>query len=565
MSNEPTESPQKMEQDGATERGSPDRAAKSRIVKWIIPVVIVVLALFVLQGVGLVPSIIPFGKLFSPVARLIPGLRSIAPDQQETAQGKPEISVFESGPRELLLSSNALLGNVGKSPADTYGVVLPPSEKSSLTTGAEEAKEPSTGETVVGEAETTKEDSSRATTEKPTSGESSPPSHGPQLVETPLVVTRQPSEDAATRQKPEKKARKKGHSRVPEPDKSEGVASAEKTSPTLREGLTETTGTDTPSEKQTAAVSGADKKIQELESAAKTQQYQLPGSLSVSIKNYKGSKIKWGLMVVLDDSGAMGLQTKPWDPNRIQSAISFVEKLSGIVTPGSKIAVRDFYCRTDARKQKAGAPPCLTHMLYSWADTPFKGLKDKLAEIKPTGQTNPCAAAAYSLKSDFSGIGDLTPRVVLLTSGARKCEYKGVLKPAERKSGGGKIAADVIGFGISAKRERGYSTLAGKTNGVFLKVDKPADIDSAVSRYQKTLHAPSRKDIEVKGEKSSFKIGAEEELTLAPGSYTIVLPSVPGLDPSHRTIKDVKISSGQNKVLTVAVKKGRPVVGSAKK
>jgi hypothetical protein len=71
--------------------------------------------------------------------------------------------------------------------------------------------------------------------------------------------------------------------------------------------------------------------------------------------------------------------------------------------------------------------------------------------------------------------------------------------------------------------------------------------------------------MEVRGEKTSFKVGVGEEITLAPGTYAIVLPLVPGLNPSNRTIKDVKIDSGQTRTLMVRIRKGRPIVSPGKK
>ena len=118
---------------------------------------------------------------------------------------------------------------------------------------------------------------------------------------------------------------------------------------------------------------------------------------------------------------------------------------------------------------------------------------------------------------------------------------------------------------INKKRESGYSSLAGKTGGVFLRVEQPADVDSALAKYSKVLKTPVEKNIEVRGEKVNIRIAEGEEVTLAPGSYTVLLPAVPGLDASSRKLKDVKIVAGQPKVLNVVVKKGRPSIGTGKK
>ena len=69
----------------------------------------------------------------------------------------------------------------------------------------------------------------------------------------------------------------------------------------------------------------------------------------------------------------------------------------------------------------------------------------------------------------------------------------------------------------------------------------------------------------MKGEKSVFHTALEEEITLPPGSYSIILPVVAGLSPSKRMISNIKIKSGEARALEIQVKKGQPVVKAAKK
>jgi hypothetical protein len=152
-----------------------------------------------------------------------------------------------------------------------------------------------------------------------------------------------------------------------------------------------------------------------------------------------------------------------------------------------------------------------------------------------------------------------------LTNGVTKCAYRSVLRMVDRKCARGKVKVDVIAIGMSKRRQGGYLALTKKTHGAFIKVDQPADVSSAVARYGKILKTPIPKKMEVRGEKASFKVAIGEEITLAPGTYAIVLPVIPGLDPSHRIIKDIKIDSGQSRVLAVRIKKGRLMVRPGKK
>ncbi len=296
---------------------------------------------------------------------------------------------------------------------------------------------------------------------------------------------------------------------------------------------------------------------------AKSDRYQLPGAMLVKIASYEGSLTKWGIMVILDDAASMAKKVKPWSPNRSRAAVTLVEKLPEIMTPGSKMAVRDFLCRKSASKKKGR--PCLSHMLYDWSDSPFKQLKQSLERVDPRGSNNPCAAAAFVVKRDLSGLGQLSARVLVVTNGAAKCVGVGVTKAIDRHRGSGKVALDVIALGMRQKYSRGYALLAKRTGGVFLRVNGPDDLDRTLARYKKILHKRTLERIEVRGENAVFTVTPGKEITLAPGSYSVVLPLVENLKESKRKITNVTVKSGETKVLQVRIKKGRPVVRFAKK
>jgi len=355
-------------------------------------------------------------------------------------------------------------------------------------------------------------------------------SKGPMVVETPVIPNVKPplSDDTG---KVETTAEGKG-----------GESSAPKAAPTKPSGNKET-----PDWQETT----------------RSEQFQLPGSLLVRIQNYSGAPANWQLMVILDDSGIMLRQGKTWSPSRSKIAVNFVSKLPGTLPPGSKLAVRDFVCQKSNENNKKG--PCLSHMLFDWSSPPFKQLKEKLENADWGGQTDPCAAAAYSVNHDFRSQGSLIPRILIVTGGATKCGFNGVVKAVESLETKDKLAVDVLALGINKKRLRGYSTLANKTGGLFMPVDKPADVDQFFSRYEKALKTKVMEKVEVKGDKTVSSISPFQEANLIPGSYTVVLPIVEGLHPSNRTISNVKIISGEVKIMDITIKKGRPIVREGKK
>lgn len=182
------------------------------------------------------------------------------------------------------------------------------------------------------------------------------------------------------------------------------------------------------------------------------------------------------------------------------------------------------------------------------------------------GRNNPCAAAAYSLKKDFGGIETLRPRIVIVTAGTTRCASKQVARAAKQYTGKDKIGVDVVGLGMRKKTQAGYSHVVDKTNGLLLTVDRPADVDSAISRYAKLLKTRTVEKIEVRGDHGGvFSVNPGEEITLPPGIYTAVLPVVAGLNPSKRSVPNIRIVSSEPKVLDVRIRKGKPIVRSMKK
>ncbi len=290
------------------------------------------------------------------------------------------------------------------------------------------------------------------------------------------------------------------------------------------------------------------------------EKFQLPGSLTVNIPDYQGSLMHVGLLVILDNSREMGKKTKIWAPNRSSFSIDMISKIAKALPPGSRLTVRDFLCNKPSGHDPAPAKPCPCRKLYEWSKAPFEGLKGRLDKISTVGTNNPCAAAAFALKGDFSGVGDLVPRILILTGGVRKCTAGEVLKAMKESGSRSRPAVDVITIGSHRKTAKGYSVLASKTGGVFLRAEKPVDVNVAISRYQKVLTARTLEKIEVKGEKKVLSIVPNDEFPMEPGSYKIILPAIHGLGPAQREIKNIKIESGKNTAVEVKIRKGRPTI-----
>jgi hypothetical protein len=300
------------------------------------------------------------------------------------------------------------------------------------------------------------------------------------------------------------------------------------------------------------------------EALGKSDEFKLPGSLTVKIRGYEGSVMKWMLLVIYDDSAFMGRKVKSWGSDRGTMIRQFIEKLPTALTPGSKLAVKDFHCKAGAQ-DKDTADACGPRLVYGWSESPFGQLTEKLAQIQPGGKHNPCAAVAQALRKDFSALGDHSARILIVTDGSGKCATAEIMKAVEQLKNHSGVAVDVLSFAPLKKKHDGYGALIKRTSGVALKIDRPAEVDATVSKYAKTLQARTMEKVEIRGEKTKITIPLDEEATVAPGTYDITLPPVAGIVTGARLLTGVKIGSGEAKILDVKVKKGRPTLKADKK
>lgn len=302
---------------------------------------------------------------------------------------------------------------------------------------------------------------------------------------------------------------------------------------------------------------GATPSVEKSGKASVSEEFHLPGSIRVQIHNYTGALTKWALMVIVDNSDVMSRESKNWNPARIKIAREAVLVVSEAVGSGSRIALKDFSCKSNSDKEKG---PCPIHTVYDWSEHPFKGFKEKLNSLGVGKLTNPCGAVINSIKKDFVSVGSGVPRLLLVTCGQAKCPTKDTLKVLNRQSPGTKVTVDVLALGIPSKRHATYSVLAKKSGGLFLAIETPEQLDAAMVRYKKALRTSTFEKIEIRNDKATVSVPPDEDMALAPGVYTIVLPRIKGLADTHRSIPNVKIKSGHATLIDVNPKKGKATI-----
>ena len=288
-----------------------------------------------------------------------------------------------------------------------------------------------------------------------------------------------------------------------------------------------------------------------------SQEFQLPGSIRIKIHNYSGVYNKWALMVIMDNSAVMNRESKRWKPARVKLAKEFASALPEAIPPSSKIAMKDFSCKGDPAKETG---PCPVHIVYNWAEYPYKGLKEKINALGSGKVTNPCGAVIGSIKRDFGGISSHVPRLLLVTCGQAKCPSKETSRVLNRQSPGAKVTVDVLAIGAPIKRHPTYSLLAKKSGGLFLAIETPAQLESAMDRYKKALRVSTFQKVEIRNDKATVSVPPDEDMALAPGMYTVILPKLKGIAESHRAIPNVKIKSGHATLIEVNPKKGKATI-----
>ncbi len=545
MTQKPVDGRQPSEEKPSSASSSSSPRRLSRWLKIVLPVLIVALGLMAAHQTGWWASLTGPDRKSGPSEALSPTAVKTSVDD--------------------LFSSSDVLKLVGRSPADPGRVLFPSFERSVVPESGDKAKScpPLSPGAPPSQAASSPEPAAQGPGPAPAVSPRSLPA--PRPVETPVISPREPAV-------PEASAGKKKAASGPVRDRSDGPESRPPATGrdfpepddtgAPAEGKAKKTGTGVASPPLSPSTPGSEK-ASDQDERGKQEPFQLPGSLMVKIHNYAGTSVQWGMMVILDDSSAMASKVKPWNPTPSAAAVNLVGKLPGILTPGSKMAVRDFLCKKTGAEKRSG--PCLSHVLLDWSAKPTKQLKEKLAALEPGGTNNPCAAVAFSAKKDLGELGKLVPRMLVVTRGSVKCDHKGALAALQKTGIREKISVDVIALGMSSKRQRGYATLAKKTNGVFIKADKPADIDLALARYEKILKKKTVEKVEVRGDKATFILDLSEEITIPPGSYTVVLPTVAGITTDHRTIPHVRIASGEARVLNVRIRKGKLQVRAVKK
>src|SRR5208337_5036092 len=118
-----------------------------------------------------------------------------------------------------------------------------------------------------------------------------------------------------------------------------------------------------------AAVTTEDRRLP-ADKEAGTSEALPPGTLTITVKNYKGVRPKWALLIILDNSETMAVDAENWHPNRATAAADFIGRVETEMPRGSQIAIRYFSAEVFVKKKGRTLPLAVSHLLDGWADVP---------------------------------------------------------------------------------------------------------------------------------------------------------------------------------------------------
>ncbi len=278
-----------------------------------------------------------------------------------------------------------------------------------------------------------------------------------------------------------------------------------------------------------------------------------PGSLTITVKNYKGVTPKWALLVMLDNSETMAIETDDWRPNRAAAAADFVRTVETEMPRGSDIAIRFFSNEVMLKRGDRNLPLRVSRLLNDWMTVPEPGLIQRLEQIDFSGRNSPCNAIIRALRNDFAVTGNRVPRIMIMTDGQTECSGIDMSREVKLVKMKESPEIDVVALGMPSFKQKSYMKLAENSGGTFLKINGSADLDSSVRSYAQVLNALRQEPVEVVGKEKIYTTPPGQKLDLAPGEYTIVVPSSVKRDSAGKLTRQVKINSGEDQEVELSV------------
>jgi uncharacterized protein YhfF len=197
------------------------------------------------------------------------------------------------------------------------------------------------------------------------------------------------------------------------------------------------------------------------------------GVLVVHLENFPPLRRRWAVAFVLDTSESMGAKDDSRAPNRFEQAVTALTDIASALPTGSRFTVRAVTDEIRLRAFQKDIPVRLSQTVSAWRNGPYPDLAEKLSALRLHGEANACNAATTSVRTDFWDIDDLSPRLVIITDGGRRCAARRILAAVRLRNFAVPISVDVVVIGAGAKHVAEYAATARRTGGLFLEASRP--------------------------------------------------------------------------------------------
>lgn len=284
----------------------------------------------------------------------------------------------------------------------------------------------------------------------------------------------------------------------------------------------------------------------------KRDQTSVPGKLAVNLNGHEAS-VPWALLLILDNSQTMlpSQNTHHIDGKRI--AQELVSELARNKPPGCAVSLRDFAPEIMRRAGKK-VPIKVTHVVWPWVDsTGDTSQLPLLLETRWTGENDLRPAITHASRTDFRHVQQRNRRVALITDGLGDRVKVASLDSMLKACGKEKVVLDVIAIGMKSPDDEEYTRLVQSEKGIFLRLSVPEQVVPTVGDYLRLLARAMPPSVEIFGSSGNWTLDRGAAISLAPGSYSVLLPRTHGLALAQRIVDDVKISSGMTTLLDIEI------------
>lgn len=286
------------------------------------------------------------------------------------------------------------------------------------------------------------------------------------------------------------------------------------------------------------------------------------GGLIIQIKEYQEKIIPWHVLVILDNSRSMTEREDVWNKGRLEEGKRFIDRLTGMMDPSQRLAVRSFPSGIAGRIGDQPVPLRVSYMVRLWGREDYEagGWEKLVNDLR--GENNLCAALKTALHRDLLMVNQEWFRILIVTDDMSRCSGANPFDVVEKfKQQGKKPPIDILALAMERSKEAEYRKLSESTGGLFMPLRTPSEGELAVETYARLLKVRQFDPIDVIGNGHTFKVMPHQEVRIPPGLYKVVLPEM--TDPAlmaRELPQFIRIRDNETLTLVISIRDGIPTI-----